>query len=185
MPFLHPLCCRPYATADDAVVHSFQYSQIRQSYIAVDNTCFLPPAGSRTCRLNLSLPNIRSSYSRIFIPSSPHLIPTFHPNSSSHSIPYPLFIFPFPTPLILLRLPRNTFDHTPISTMSQHLAAVLQLPHPTSLVPLRLSRTAFNHTPALARSQHLAALLRLQALHSPNTYRMHSRLMRDAGEPDQ
>ena len=37
----------------------------------------------------------------------------------------------------------------------------------------------------LTASQHLAATLRLQALRSPNTYRMHSRLMRDAGEPHQ
>ena len=199
MPSLHPLCCRPYATAGDAVAHSFQCSRIRQSYSTVDNTCFPSSAPSRTCRLILSLHDIRSSYSRILIPSSHHpiipsshhpIISSFHPDLSSR-----LFI-PFHYPILcsyflILHLScysgSQGIPSTSISTLttSQDLTTMLQLPHPISLMLLRLTRDTFNHISTLTTSQHLAAMLRLQALRSPNSYRMYSGLMRDAGEKDQ
>ena len=77
VPSLHPLCCRSYATADDAMVHSFQCSRIRQSYITVDDT-FSPLVH------NLGLVDSPCPFPTyaIHIPASS----SHHSNISSHSI---------------------------------------------------------------------------------------------------
>ena len=162
------------------MVHSFQCSRIRQSCITVDDT--ISPLVHNIGLVDLFRPfptyvsHVRASSSHHPSLSSQHFIQFGYPILWS----YCLILH-----LLYSGSPGMPSTSTPTLTISQHLTAMLQLPHDTSLMLLRLSRYTFNHVLTLTINQHLAVILRLQALHSPNTYRMHSRLMRDAGKPDQ